>query len=109
VVHHIEGRRMRIRVPSKRHDRAFFHAVKERLHTVEGIDAKVDPTSASVLVHYSGPVPDLLEKFVDTGLDELLDIELGPLAQVADSVVPLPLKLLLVVGLLAFGWYEASA
>jgi hypothetical protein len=103
IVHHIEGRRMRLRVPHKRHDRAFFRHLQQRLDGI-GVKAEVNPAAASVLLHYSGASHILLDKLVDAGIDKMLDVELGPIGEIASETLPLPLKLTLAVGLVAFGF-----
>jgi hypothetical protein len=105
VVHHIQGKRIRVRVPTKRHDAKYFAAVQERLQSIAGVDAQVDPRAASVLVHYTGPIPALAESFVEAGLTDLLDIELGPLAEVT-KVFPVPIKLIVMIGMAAWGGYN---
>jgi|ERR1044072_4474387 hypothetical protein len=104
ITHHIEGRRLRIRVPHKRFDHAFFREIERRINTIDGVKAEVNPDAASVLVRYAGPSTALLEKLVDAGLDKVLDFELGPIGEVASDMLPLPIKLTLVAGLVAFGY-----
>jgi hypothetical protein len=104
IVHHIEGRRMRLRVPHKRHDRTFFRHLQQRLDGIEGVKAEVNPAAASVLLHYSGASHVLLDKLVDAGLDKMLDVELGPIGEIASEALPLPLKLVLTAGLVVFGF-----
>ena len=106
VVHHIEGRRLRLKVPSKRHNRHYFHEVKHRLNAIDNVDAEVNSATSSVLIHYSGPSSQLLDKLVDSGVDRLLDVELGPLGEVAGEALPMPAKVALLVGaFLAFGYF----
>ena len=55
-ISHFTARRLRIKVPEKRRDRAFFDTVAERLATwdsVEGVET--NPLTASVLIHFSDP------------------------------------------------------
>ena len=53
VVHLSQGR-LRIRIPEKRRDEAFFKTVEERLRSWHGIEQlQVNPLTASVLVHFS--------------------------------------------------------
>ena len=107
IVHHIPGRRIRLRVRNKQHDVHFFRHLKERLRGLDGVEAEVRPETASVLINYDGDAAHLLKRFAEVGLNEMLDVELGPVGEVA-TAFPLPLKLLLISGALAFGWwYEA--
>jgi hypothetical protein len=105
VVHHIEGRRLRLKVPHRRHNHAYFHELKERLNAIDVVEARVNPATASVLIHYTGSRRELLNKMVDTGVDKLLDLELGPLGEVAGAALPTPAKLALLVALVAVGFY----
>lgn len=107
IVHHIPGKRIRLRVQNKRHDPHFFRHVKDKLHDIDGVKAEVRPETASVLVHYDGDFDSLLGRFAKVGLNEMLDVELGPAGEVA-SAFPLPLKLALLGGALVWGWYEAA-
>lgn len=108
IVHHIDGKRMRVRVPGKRHDGAYFQTVQDRLHAIDGVAAQVDPTAASVLIQYDGPFAELCEKMADVGLTELLDLELGPAAELTEAFPPMA-KIALLIGVLVFGgsiWME---
>ena len=102
IVHHIPGR-TRIRVPSKRRDIAYFHEVKRRLQTIDGVQAHVDATTASALIEYPGALSELMEQFAEAGVEELFDLELTPAA----AVLPMPVKLVLLAGLMAIGVYRA--
>jgi hypothetical protein len=106
IVHHIEGYRIRLRTPSKRHDDAFFQNVKERLNRIEGMQASVQPLTGSVVIHYSGSLAAFFEKAAETGLSELLEIETGvpePVAEGLQTLVPSDWKGVLFVALLIFG------
>ncbi|MGK9235669.1 hypothetical protein KXS07_03785 [Inquilinus limosus] len=51
---HLTPGRIRIRIPERRHDAAYFAAVQDRLSQWAGVEAvAVNPRTASVLVHYS--------------------------------------------------------
>lgn len=53
VCHFTTGR-LRVKIPEKRRDEAFFDAVKERLAAWDSIEqVEVNPLTASVLVHFS--------------------------------------------------------
>lgn len=106
IIHHIEGRRLRIRVSHKRHDRTFFRNIERRINAIDGVQAQVNPDSASVLVHYSGASTALFDKLVDAGLADVLDFELGPIGEIASAALPLPLKLTLVAVLAVFFGYS---
>ena len=89
VVHHLPGR-VRLRVPSRRRQPAFFHDVKKRL---EGLDAvssvSVNPTSGSVLIRYDGELEQLLGQAATIGLLELLEVttDLPFLEPVAEQLI----------------------
>ena len=89
VVHHIPGR-VRLRIPAKRRDRAYFEQVKARLEQIHLISAvEVNPASASVLVRYAGPLANLLVEAAGAGLHELAEIsdDLPPVPPVTDTVI----------------------
>ena len=37
LVHHIHGKRVRVRIPEKRHDAAFFQDVASKLNSLDGV------------------------------------------------------------------------
>jgi hypothetical protein len=89
IVHHIPGR-VRLRVPARRHNQAFFSDTKQRLEQCEAISSvTVNPATASVLVRYSGELTDLLAQVASTGLEDLLEIsdELPPVPAVSDQLL----------------------
>ena len=72
-ISHFTPRRLRIKVPEKRRDRAFFETVAERLATwnsVEGVET--NPLTASVLIHFSDPERLFLEA---AAKNDLFDID----------------------------------
>jgi len=72
-ISHFTGRRLRIRVPEKRRDTAFFAAVAERLATWESVErVETNPITASVLIHFSDPQWLFLEA---TAKNDLFDID----------------------------------
>jgi len=74
-ISHFTLRRLRIKVPEKRRDRAFFDTVAERLATwdsVEGVET--NPLTASVLVHFSDPERLFFEA---AAKNDLFDIDLA--------------------------------
>jgi hypothetical protein len=77
LVHHIHGRRLRVRVPARRHDAAFFEDVASKLNSLDGVRAQVTPQTGSVLIHYSGDFSNLLMKAAEIGLSQLVELELG--------------------------------
>jgi len=78
-ISHFTPRRLRIKVPEKRRDRAFFDAVAEHLATwdsVEGVET--NPLTASVLIHFSEPERLFLEAAAKNDLFEVdFDAALG--------------------------------
>src|SRR5690348_12571913 len=85
-ISHFTTRRLRIKVPEKRRDRAFFDTVAERLaawDTVEGVET--NPLTASVLVHFSDPERLFLEAAAKNDLFDL-DLE-AAFADASDPVV----------------------
>ncbi len=89
VAHHIPGRRIRIRVPHKKRDTAFFQDVAARLNGIEGVQASVTPETSSVLIHYQGDLESLLISAAAAGLEKFIDLEMGdePLAPLADRII----------------------
>ena len=72
-ISHLTVRRLRIKVPEKRRDKAFFDTVAERLaawDTVEGVET--NPLTASVLIHFSDPEGLFLEA---AAKNDLFDID----------------------------------
>jgi hypothetical protein len=70
---HFTPRRLRIKVPEKRRDRAFFDTVAERLATWESLErVETNPLTASVLIHFSDPESLFLEAAVK---NDLFDID----------------------------------
>jgi hypothetical protein len=72
-ISHFTPRRLRIKVPEKRRDSAFFETVAERLATwnsVEGVET--NPLTASVLIHFSDPERLFLEA---AAKNDLFDID----------------------------------
>ena len=83
-ISHFTPRRLRIKVPEKRRDRAFFDTVAERLATwdsVEGVET--NPLTASVLIHFSEPERLFVEAVAK---NDLFDIDFD--AAFGDSAAP---------------------
>jgi len=71
-ISHFTPRRLRIRVPEKKRDRAFFDHVAGRLrdwHSVERVET--NPLTASILIHFSNPNALLLEAVAKNDLLEI--------------------------------------
>ena len=69
---HFTARRLRIKVPEKRRDRAFFDTVAERLATWDSIEGiEINPLTASVLIHFSDPERLFLEAATKNDLFEI--------------------------------------
>ena len=77
IAHHIPGHRIRIRVPHKKRDQAFFKDAATRLNGIDGVKASVTPETGSILVHYQGDLAHLLMGAAEAGLNELIDLEMG--------------------------------
>jgi len=83
-ISHFTPRRLRIKVPEKRRDRAFFETVAERLaawNSVEGVET--NPLTASVLIHFSDPERLFLEA---AAKNDLFDIDFD--SAFGDSAAP---------------------
>ena len=85
-ISHFTARRLRIRVPEKRRDTAFFAAVAERLATWESVErVETNPLTASVLIHFSDPQRLFLEAIVK---NDLFDIDFdAAFAELSEPVV----------------------
>jgi len=84
-ISHFTARRLRIRVPEKRRDTAFFAAVAERLATWESVErVETNPITASVLIHFSDPQRLFLEAIAK---NDLFDIDFD--AAFAESSEPI--------------------
>jgi hypothetical protein len=72
-ISHFTSRRLRIKVPEKRRDTAFFDTVAERLATWDSVErVETNPLTASVLVHFSDPHRLFLEAVAK---NDLFDID----------------------------------
>lgn len=73
-ISHFTTRRLRIRVPEKRRDMAFFDTVANRLAEWESVErVETNPLTASILIHFSDPQSLFLEAAVK---NDLFDIDL---------------------------------
>lgn len=89
VVHHIPGR-VRLRVPSRRRQPAFFQDVKKRLEGLDSVSSvSVNPTSGSVLIRYEGEIEQVLAQAATVGLVELLEVttDLPMLEPIAEQLI----------------------
>jgi hypothetical protein len=82
---HFTTRRLRIKVPEKRRDAAFFNFVRGRLAAWDGVDrVETNPLTASILVYFSGAERLLLEAIAT---NDFLDIDFDAIAQPPEPVV----------------------
>ena len=83
-ISHFTARRLRIKVPEKRRDRAFFDTVAEQLATWDSVErVETNPLTASVLIHFSDPE----RLFLDAAAkNDLFDIDFN--AAFGDSAAP---------------------
>ena len=79
-ISHFTARRLRIRVPEKRRDTAFFDTVAERLASWDSVErVETNPLTASVLIHFSDADRLFLEAIAKNDLFEIdLDAALRP-------------------------------
>jgi hypothetical protein len=72
-ISHLTDRRLRIRVPEKRRDAAFFANVADRLSAWDSVErVETNPLTASVLIHFSDPQQLFLEAIAK---NDLFDID----------------------------------
>jgi hypothetical protein len=82
---HFTTRRLRIKVPEKRRDAAFFGFVRNRLAAWDGVErVETNPLTASVLVYFSDVERLLLEAIAK---NDFLDIDFDVIARPAEPVV----------------------
>lgn len=74
LVHRARGR-LRLRIPERRHDRAFFAELEERLLALPGVTAvSANPETAGVLILTAAdPAPDPVPAIDSTGLVRVVD------------------------------------
>jgi Heavy metal associated domain 2 len=73
---HFTPNRVRLRIPERRHDRAFFESVKRQLSQWQGVErVEVNPATASVLIHYSDGPAFLAEHYAENNLFTVGDIQ----------------------------------
>ena len=85
-VTHFTNRRLRIKVPEKRRDAAFFSFIADRLSTWDSIErVETNPLTASILIHFSDPQRLFFEA---AAKNDFLDIDFdAALAEASDPVV----------------------
>ncbi len=72
-ISHFTARRLRIKVPERRRDTAFFNTVAERLAAWDSVErVETNPLTASVLIHFSDPERLFLEAVAK---NDLFDID----------------------------------
>ncbi len=72
-ISHFTTRRLRIKVPEKRRDSAYFSTVVDRLAAWESVErVEANPLTASILIHFSDPQRLLLEAMAK---NDLFDID----------------------------------
>lgn len=68
IAHHTPGR-VRIEIPARRGDNAFFAALSKQLAQSEQVlDARVNAAAASLVLQYAGQLDDVLDEFRQTAL-----------------------------------------
>jgi Heavy metal associated domain 2 len=82
---HLTTGRLRIKIPEKRRDAAFFNAVADHLAAWESIDrVETNPLTAGVLIHFS----DLQRLLVEAAAkNDLFGIDFDALTQSSDPLV----------------------
>ena len=82
LCHYASGR-LRVKIPEKRRDDAFFEAVRKRLSGWDSIDrVEVNPLTASVLVEFAS----LLDLFAENAIkNDLFEIDLDALSGLGED------------------------
>ena len=84
-ISHFTSRRMRIKVPEKRRDAAFFDVIRNRLAGWDSVErVETNPLTASILVHFSDAERLLREA---AAKNDFLDVEFGVITQPAEPVL----------------------
>jgi hypothetical protein len=85
---HFTPRRLRIRVPEKKRDRAFFDHVAERLSDWDSVErVETNPLTASILIHFTNPNALLFDAIAK---NDLLEIDFA--AAFTDATVPVAIE-----------------
>jgi hypothetical protein len=70
---HATPNRVRLKVPARRYDEAFFRTVAERLKGWRNVErVEVNPLTASILVHFSDPAALMIEAMTGNDLFQIL-------------------------------------
>lgn len=82
-VSHVATGRLRVKIPQKRHDEAFFARAAERLLQWDSVErVEVNPLTASVLVFFT----DLMELFAENALkNDFFSVDFDELAAAAEA------------------------
>jgi hypothetical protein len=68
-VYHTIPRRLRVRIPSKRGDKAYFTDITDKLRTLHGVEeAKAAPHTGSIVITYHGGLDALERQVHEEGL-----------------------------------------
>jgi len=69
VVSHRTGTRLRIKIPSKRRDEAFFTTLAEKMSAFEGVrSAEANPLTASILLNHESDPDRIIQSCIKDGL-----------------------------------------
>jgi hypothetical protein len=84
---HFANGRLRVKIPERRHDEAFFDTVRERLSSWASIErVEVNPLTASVLVRFA----DLTALFAENALkNDLFEVDYDALSAATEPQPPL--------------------
>jgi hypothetical protein len=105
IVHAIPNR-TRLRIPSRRGDTALFASLATALSAMPGIQrATVQPTTGSVLLEHSKPLPKLLVALEEARLFRLAE---GLQKPVWSAPVPIEPKILFAVAMGAFALWQLT-
>lgn len=123
VAHHARGR-LRLRIPARKGDTAYFTRLERELAAVAGVAyAEANPLTASVLLHFTGDVAELAAAAAVAGLftlappppaaEPLLDLVTNRVEQLEQAVLQashssVDLDTLLFVGLVGAGVVQVA-
>ena len=84
-ISHFTARRLRVRVPEKRRDTAFFAFVERRLAAWDSVErVETNPLTGSILIYFSNAERLILDAVAK---NDFLDIDFDALTQPAEPVV----------------------
>jgi hypothetical protein len=70
---HATPNRVRLKVPARRYDEAFFRTVEQRLKGWRNVErVEVNPLTASVLIHFSDPAALMVEAMTGNDLFQII-------------------------------------